>query len=206
MKETLVKELCLRFEGTQERESLDWAAVNVPVSQLESCCKALKEEYSFDMLMDVTAIDGGEERPRFTVVYHFLSRVRACYFRVACSCEDDTHPEVPSMTSLWPSADWHEREVYDMFGIKFKNHPDLKRILMWEGYPHFPLRKEFPLAGIEGDLPSAEIEQETHAKVIAAPMMGGPFCAPPSPYMSKAEPEGKDQSWTEVQPKPDVNE
>ena len=58
-------------------------------------------------------------------------------------------PEIPSLASLYPAADWHERECYDMFGIKFSGHPDLKRILMWEDYPYTKLRKEFPLAGIE---------------------------------------------------------
>ena len=57
------------------------------------------------------------------------------------------------MTGVWRTADWHEREIYDMMGVRFRGHPDLRRILMWEGYPYFPLRKDFPLAGKPTDLP-----------------------------------------------------
>jgi len=207
-RETLIKELCLKFDSVQRRSNLDWPAINVSAHQLVELCKKLRDEYAFDMLMDVTAVDWEKERPRFTVIYHFLSRERGHYLRVACNCENDDVPEAPSIVHLWGGANWHEREVYDMFGIKFIGHPNLKRILMWEGYSYYPLRKEFPLAGIETSLPAADVAEETQAKVIAAPMMGGPFCSKPGPYMSEAEPEGKDESWTEKQPKPEaeVNE
>ena len=107
------------------------------------------------------------------------------------------------MVSLWPGANWHEREAYDMFGITFEGHPDLRRILMWDGYPYHPLRKEFPLAGIETALPDSEIAEETKAKVIAAPMMGGPFVASAGEMnLTDAEPRAKDESWSERSAKP----
>ena len=90
-----------------------------------------------------------------------------------------------------------------MFGITFDGHPDLRRILMWDGYPHFPLRKEFPLAGIETPLPDAEITEETGTAAIAAPMAGGPFVAAPGEInLTEAEPRAKDESWSDrrVQP------
>jgi NADH-quinone oxidoreductase subunit C len=77
-------------------------------------------------------------------------------------------PEAPSLTGVWPTADWHEREIYDMMGIRFSGHPDLRRILMWDGYPYFPLRKDFPLAGKQSDLPEV-------AFTDPAPLAGGPF-------------------------------
>ena len=75
---------------------------------------------------------------------------------------------MPTVTDIWPGADWHEREVWDMMGIPFSGHPNLKRILMWEGYPFFPLRKDFPLAGRPSDMPDV-------AFTGVAPLEGGPF-------------------------------
>jgi len=108
------------------------------------------------------------------------------------------------VVSLWPGANWHEREAFDMFGIRFDGHPDLRRILMWDGYPYHPLRKEFPLAGIETVLPDAEVVEETKTKVIAAPMAGGPFVASSGEMnLTEAEPRAKDESWNECSEKPE---
>src|SRR5208282_5456811 len=105
---------------------------------------------------------------------------------------------MPTVTNLWPAANWHERETYDMFGIAFPGHPDLRRILMWDGYPHFPLRKEFPLAGVDAALPDVEVAAETGAKAIPAPMAGGPFVASSGEAnLGDAEPKAKDESWSE---------
>jgi NADH-quinone oxidoreductase subunit C len=88
----------------------------------------------------------------------------------SATSEDDA--EFPSVTSIWSAANWHEREAYDMMGIRFSGHPELKRILMWEGYPFFPLRKEFPLAGKASEMPDV-------AFTDAAPLQGGPFITSP---------------------------
>ena len=156
------------------------------------------------MLEDVSGVDwGGGSSPRFTVVYHVLSTTGHDYVRVAADCADAGAPEVPSAAALWPGADWHEREAYDMYGIRFTGHPDLRRILMWDGYPHFPLRKDFPLSGVPTELPDAEVVAETKTGAIAAPMAGGPFVASPGGInMTEAEPRAKDESWTERHPKP----
>jgi NADH-quinone oxidoreductase subunit C len=192
-----------KFPQVAARPSLDWPAFNVPVGQLLDVLQHLRDEWAFDLLADVTAIDwSAAQSPRFTVVWHLLSTTRLTYVRLAVDCADDANPAMPSATGLWPGANWHEREAYDMFGISFSGHPDLRRILMWDGYPYFPLRKEFPLAGLETALPDPAVAEETGAKVKPAPYMGGPFVAAAGGSMDEAEPRAKDQSWTEHQEKP----
>lgn len=113
-------------------------------------CKFLKEtpELDFNLLVDLTAIDFPNRDMRFEVVYNLLSisRLNRIILKAKVGLNDLT---VPSVTSLWRCANWAEREVYDMFGIKFSGHPDLRRILMPEDFNGYPLRKEFPLEGRE---------------------------------------------------------
>jgi NADH-quinone oxidoreductase subunit C len=193
-----------RWAAVSERASLDHPAVNVPPGDLVGVLRSLKDEHGFDMLVDVSGVDWATgAHPRFTVVYHVFSTEAHEYLRIAADCSDDSMPEVPSLTGLWPGADWHEREAFDMYGIRFAGHPDLRRILMWDGYPHFPLRKDFPLSGIDTALPDVEVVAETGTNAIAAPMMGGPFVASTGEMnLTDAEPRAKDESWTERRPKP----
>ena len=195
-----------KFPQVTDRASGDHSAVNVPSSDLVAALKYLRDECAFDLLVDLAGVDWAEgASPRFTVVYHLFSTTTHNYVRVATACTgDDAEPHAPSVVSLWPGANWHEREAFDMFGIKFDGHPDLRRILMWDGYPYHPLRKEFPLAGIETVLPDAEIVEETKTKVIAAPMAGGPFVASSGEMnLTEAEPRAKDESWNEQREKPE---
>jgi len=205
-----------QFPQASERASADHPALNVPASDLLALMRTLRNEYGYDLLTDVTAIDWGAERvgqganagtdaqARFTAIYHVYSTRTHDYLRVAVACTgDDDAPSAPSVTSLWAAADWHERETYDMFGIRFEGHPDLRRILMWEGYPYYPLRKEFPLAGIETEWPDADVAAETRISVKPAPMAGGPFVASSGTMnLSEAEPRAKDESWNEANEKP----
>jgi NADH-quinone oxidoreductase subunit C len=195
-----------RFPQVTDRASLDHPAFNVPVTDVPAVLKFLRDGSGYDLLADLTAIDWAEgASPRFTVVYHLFSTARHGYLRIAVNCASDTEPTAPSVAGLWPGANWHERECFDMFGIKFEGHPDLRRILMWDSYPYFPLRKEFPLAGIETPLPDAEIAAETGAKLIPAPMAGGPFVAAPGEInLTEAEPRAKDESWNEHREKPEA--
>jgi NADH-quinone oxidoreductase subunit C len=110
---------------------------------------SLKREFGFDMLVDVTAIDLLEfpdATDRYAVVYSLLSIDRNERLFVKTFVNDPT-PTLPTVFPLWKSADWLEREVYDMFGIVFEGHPDLRRILMPEEFVAFPLRKDYPLRG-----------------------------------------------------------
>jgi len=185
-----------------ERESVDCPSYLCPVEEIVNLATVLRDKHEYDLLVDLTAVDWDQDSPRFMVVYHFLSSKNHDYLRIAVNCPDDEKPQVPSLAAIYPAADWHERECYDMFGIEFENHPNLTRILMWEDYPYHPLRKEFPLAGIETPLPSEEVAEITDEDVIPAPMMGGPFVAPPEGRVSESEPRAKDESWTENSPKP----
>jgi len=191
------------FPFLSARPSADLPAWNCPPERLVEVIRHLRDVEGFDLLVDITAIDWADRSPRFTGVYHLYTTARHEYVRIACDVADDAEPMLPTLTGLYPGANWHERETYDMFGIRYLGHPDLRRILMWDGYPYFPLRKEFPLAGMDTELPAADVAGETGARVIAAPMMGGPYRADPGRPMSEMEPLGRDESWTEKRPKPE---
>lgn len=198
--------LTAQFPQASVRPSGDHPAFNVPTTDAVALLQWLRDAQGYDFLVDVTAVDWAEgASPRFTVVWHLYSTLAHTYVRIAADCLDDAEPAMATVTHLWPAADWHERETWDLMGVKFEGHPDLRRILMWDGYPHHPLRKEFPLAGIDTDLPDIEVAAETQARVIAAPMMGGPFVASNKGEMNMtdAEPRAKDESWHESKAKPE---
>jgi NADH-quinone oxidoreductase subunit C len=145
--------------------------VTVPREKIVEICRYLKTECAFDMLTDLSGTDNYGDDPRFQVDYLLYSLTHRCRVRVKVRVPEDDLI-VDSVVPVWATADWHEREAFDMFGIRFRGHPNLKRILMWDGYPHFPLRKDFPLAGIPAELPETAVNA---GKVEAAPMLGGPF-------------------------------
>lgn len=193
-----------KFPSSSARASADHPALNVSAADAIAVLQFFRDEHGYDFLVDVTAIDwSAEQSPRFTIVWHLYSSTKHVYLRIAANCADDANPAMPTASVLFPTANWHERETFDMFGIKFTGHPDLRRILMWEGYPYFPLRKEFPLAGLPTVLPDPDIAAETGTPVISAPMAGGPFVATPGEPMSEAEPRAKDESWNEKSEKPE---
>ncbi len=121
--------------------------LNVTVASIPVLVRFLKTDMTckFSSLVDITGVDHPERRARFDIVYHFLSMYRNQRIRVkACVREDEM---VPSITAEHPSANWFEREVFDMFGILFSGHPDLRRILTDYGFRGHPLRKDFPTTG-----------------------------------------------------------
>jgi NADH-quinone oxidoreductase subunit C len=130
-------------------------------------CAFAKSDLGFDFLVDITSIDNYGDDPRWTLVYHLYGFGHHCSLRLKTNVSEQLS-EILSVTGIWRTADWHEREIYDMMGINFRGHPDLRRILMWEGYPHFPLRKDFPLAGKSSDAPEIAFSR-------SAPEEGGPF-------------------------------
>lgn len=121
----------------------------VPNESIVDICWALKSKHGFDMLADLCGADRGpEEEPRFAVNYHLFSTTHYSRLRLKVLLSEDS-PEVPSVTSLWKTADWHERETFDMFGVVFTGHPDLRRILLPSDFDGHALRKDYPLRGYE---------------------------------------------------------
>jgi NADH-quinone oxidoreductase subunit C len=117
-------------------------------------CRFLKDdpELAFNFCEDVTAIDWARRNQRYTIVYHIFSMKNKFRLRLKCDVEEDDC-NIDSVSSVWKTADWEERETYDMYGIHFTNHPDLRRMFMPEEFEFYPLRKDFPLMGIPGSLP-----------------------------------------------------
>ncbi len=123
----------------------EWTVVVKPERILE-IMKFLRDTWNYRMCHDVTSVDLYPAEPRFMVVYHLLNLDKAVRFRVKCPLPGEA-PEIDSVVGIWTGADYAEREVYDLMGIRFRGHPDLRRILMPDDYEHHPLRKDFPLTG-----------------------------------------------------------
>jgi NADH-quinone oxidoreductase subunit C len=149
----------------------------IAASDLREIAKFCCAQLSFDYLLDITSIDNFGEEPRFEIVYHLYSMPHGANLRLKLKLSEEVGT-LDTVSDIWPTADWHEREIYDMMGIKFNGHPDLRRILMWDGYPFFPLRKDFPLAGLPSDMPDVAFTKVT-------PLEGGPFVTVPSTAGSK---------------------
>jgi NADH-quinone oxidoreductase subunit C len=166
----LAQQLKARFAGLIAEPVEFRGEITLKVSDAErmpEVCAVAKQELGFDYLVDITSVDNYGDDPRFMLVYHLYGYGHLCQLRLKADVSEEK-AEVPTVTGVWRTADWHEREIYDMMGIRFRGHPDLRRILMWEGYPYFPLRKDFPLSGKPTDVPQV-------AFTDAAPLAGGPF-------------------------------
>ena len=135
--------------------------------KIAEVCAFAKKDLGFDYLVDISSVDNYGEDPRWTIVYELYGYGHRCHLRLKTEVSEEKS-ELPTVTSIWKTADWHEREIYDMMGIRFREHPDLRRILMWDGYPYFPLRKDFPLAGKPSEMPAVAFTK-------SAPLAGGPF-------------------------------
>ena len=139
--------------------------------RISEVCGFAKKSPGFNMLLDISSIDNYGEDPRWTIVYELYHMEQKAHLRLKTSVSEEKS-ELPTVIAVWRTADWHEREIYDMMGVRFRGHPDLRRILMWDGYPYFPLRKDFPLAGKPSELPEVAFTKP-------APLEGGPFVTVP---------------------------
>jgi NADH-quinone oxidoreductase subunit C len=168
-------------EKTEFRDETTFVILARDLREVASFCR---DELSFDYLIDITSVDNFGEEPRFQIVYELYSMTLAIHLRLKLRVSEDD-PETPTVSDIWPTANWHEREIYDMMGLRFDGHPDLRRILMWDGYPYFPLRKDFPLEGLPSNMPDVAFTE-------VAPLEGGPFVTVPSTATTKdREPRGR---------------
>jgi NADH-quinone oxidoreductase subunit C len=143
--------------GFQPKEDRGELTVVVPAAQHREACLKLRDELGFEQMTDLCGVDYsayGDRPPqsetrgsRFAAVVHLLSLKNNVRLRVRTFCPDDEFPEVPSLVDVWPVANWFEREAFDLFGIIFEGHPDLRRILTDYGFVGHPFRKDFPLSG-----------------------------------------------------------
>jgi NADH-quinone oxidoreductase subunit C len=160
----------------QPKEFRGDQAVEIDRDIIRAAAIHLKNDLGFNLLVDISSVDHFGEEPRYEVVYEFCALGgphNLDHLRVKLKVSEDD-PTVDSVVPVYQGANWHEREVFDMMGITFNNHPDLRRILMWDGYPFHPLKKDFPLEGLPSDLPGEEGFSRR------APLEGGPFVAVPA--------------------------
>lgn len=150
-----------RTELIQEKLTsfkLDYSDVNgtflitIPKENLLEVCKILKNDLGFDQCRDAVGVDRFTKKNRYEILYNLysLNEKDRVFIKVILESKD---PESISIAGVWKSADWYEREAYDMVGIKFKGHPDMRRIYMPEEFEYYPLRKDFPLMGIPDSIP-----------------------------------------------------
>jgi len=131
------------------KESFGEVTVFVPRESIVDVCWSLKSKHGFDMLADLCGADRGpEEDPRFEVNYHLFSTEHYSRLRLKVLLSED-EPKVATVTTVWKTADWHERETFDLFGVVFDGHPDLRRILLPSDFDGHALRKDYPLRGYE---------------------------------------------------------
>ena len=156
MNAVIVEKLKARFgeQNIQPGEFRDELTIVVPKEQIVEICRFLKDdaELKFDLLADLCGIDMNTPENRFGVIYNLYSLENKTRVRLKTFTEED-NPKVPTVTGVWGTANWHERETYDMFGVIFEGHPDLRRVYMPDEFEYHPLRKDFPLMGIPGSIP-----------------------------------------------------
>ncbi len=171
-------DLAAKFKVVTQTEFRGELTVYVTREQFRDIARHCKDVLGFDYLIDISSVDHFGTDPRYEMVYELQRLATSEHLRLKYSVSEED-ATAPSVVDLWATADWHEREVFDMMGIQFPNHPDVRevghvrRILMWDGYPFYPLQKDFPLAGRPSDMPDVAFSDR-------APLAGGPFVTSPT--------------------------
>ncbi len=123
-----------------------------PREEIREVARTLKEQFGFTHFIDALGNDRNERKMRFEVIYNLRNpqTKERIFLKVRC---DERNPHIPSVVSIWSGANWHEREAFDMYGVIFDEHPDMRRMYLPDEFEYHPLRKDFPLMGIEGSIP-----------------------------------------------------
>ena len=201
----MAEQVAARFGGDVELlpTPFDIPVVKVRPGALRDVARFLKD-HGYSMLLDIGGVDYLGRRPpeeRFEVVYHLLDLQRLRRIRLRVALPED-NPEVPSLSDLWPSANWAEREAFDLFGIRFTGHPDLRRILMpddWEGHP---LRKDYPLRGPQRSAQPQALRQRFFPLRLDSPPPDGVGTAGPTSSTGAAGPVRHPAAGPGVQDRP----
>jgi len=146
-----LREKFTEADGFIFSEITNFPMLEIPKEKILETAMTLRDEFKFEQLRDIVSVDRFTKNERFECIYNLysLSTKARLFLKVRL---DSKKPEVESLYSVWQSADWAEREAYDMMGIHFINHPDLRRIYMMEEYEYYPLRKDYPLMGLPGSV------------------------------------------------------
>lgn len=171
LQQAAADKICARFSGITAKTFRGDITLTIPADTLVDAMGYARDVCGFDMLLCVSSVDNMGQEPRFEVNYTITQAETGANLLVRVPVGEGKC-EVPSLVSVWRSANWLEREQYDLMGIAFAGHPDLRRIMMWEGYPYHPLRKDFPVAGKPTELPGVAFTEK-------APTMGAPFTTRP---------------------------
>lgn len=163
--------ICARYPQVSRKEFRGDITLTVSPADLLEVMRYAKEACGFDMLICVSSVDNLGQEPRYEVNYTITQSETGANLLVRTPVSE-SNLVVPSMVPVWRSANWLEREQYDLMGIEFDGHPDLRRIMMWEGYPYHPLRKDFPVAGKPTETPGMAFTEKAAAG-------GAPFATRP---------------------------
>jgi NADH/F420H2 dehydrogenase subunit C len=134
----------------EEEEARGQVSLRVPPAAILPVARFLRDRCAYEALTDVTAVDWFDRDPRFDVIYHLLSLAKRSRLRIRAGLGEEPC-RIASVTSVWPGANWMERETFDFFGVFFEGHPDLRRILNTEDFEGWPLRKDFPMIGRDAE-------------------------------------------------------
>ena len=171
LQDAAAAKICAKFPTVSRNAFRGDTTLTIPAADLLEAMRYAKEACGFDMLVCVSSVDNLGQEPRYEVNYTLTQAETGANMLVRCPVPE-SNAAVPSVVPVWKSANWLEREQYDLMGIEFTGHPDLRRIMMWEGYPYHPLRKDFPVMGKPTEMPGVAFTEK-------APTCGGPFTTVP---------------------------